>query len=198
LYLAIFSDSSVKCYALCFPRNNSSKNIILQWDISVDSHYVTFAPKYHKFCERSSKQCRRSSRWSYRLRHRRLLLSVRKLTIALRVAYGLLIRRRTMEISFRGREARAGRNNNLLTSHAHNATRYLASAHAFTSYFPSALSGVRARILSAPLCTGPALRHRIRQPIVSAAIVIYRLNDLRFRLHQRQRRQRISDRFGAS
>lgn len=36
-----------------------------------------------------------------------------------------------MEISFHGRGARAGRNNNLLTSHARNATRYLASTHAF-------------------------------------------------------------------
>lgn len=32
--------------------------------------------------------------------------------------------------------------------------------------------------------------HRVRQPIVSTAIVIYRLNDLRFRLHRRQWQRR--------
>lgn len=36
-----------------------------------------------------------------------------------------------MEISFRGRGARTGRNNNLLTSHVRNAMCYLASTHAF-------------------------------------------------------------------
>jgi len=84
------------------------------------------------------KQCRRSS--LILPTKTRLLLAVRKLAVALRVAYGLLIRRRTMEISFRGRGARAGRNNNLLTSHARNATRYLASAHAFE--LPPSLSAL--------------------------------------------------------
>lgn len=48
---------------------------------------------------------------------------------------------------------------------------------------PSALSGARA-------AQHRPRRHRVRQPIVSTAIVIYRLNDLRFRLHRRQRRRR--------
>lgn len=113
---------------------------------------------------------------------RRLLLAVCKLTVTLRVAHGLLIRRRTMEISFRGRGACTGRNNNLLTSHARNATRYLASAHAFE--LPLSL-----RPFGRPRSSAAA-RHRVRQPIVSAAIVIYRLDDLRFRLHRRQRRRR--------
>lgn len=55
---------------------------------------------------------------------------------------------------------------------------------------PSALSDARA-IPQRP-------RHRIRQPIVSTAIVIYRLNDLRFRLHRRQRQRRYRSRPRAS
>lgn len=37
-----------------------------------------------------------------------------------------------------------------------------------------------------PLVAAQRSRHSGRQPIVSAAIVIYRPNDLRFRLHQRR------------
>lgn len=60
-----------------------------------------------------------------------------------------------MEISFRGRGARAGRNNNLLTSHARNTTRYLASAHAFKlPLLPSPPPFRR----PAQFCTGPASR----------------------------------------
>lgn len=93
-----------------------------------------------------------------------------------------------MEISVRGRGARAGRNNNLLTSHARNAMRYLASTHA--SALPLSLS---------PFRTPARPRTDLaRQPIVSTAIVIYRLDDLRFRLHRRQRQLRYQDRPGTS
>lgn len=120
---------------------------------------------------------------------RALLLVVRESTVALRVAHGLLIRRRTMEISFRGRGARAGRNNNLLTSHVmrrvilHPPTR---SATSPPSARPFGPAPVPARYR--PGTTWLRRWPHIRQPIVSAAIVIYRPDDLRFRLHRRRYR----------